>query len=114
MGGKRDAAMTTRLSGGAGSGNVARPSTRTNLPSCAETMMSAASAPVAMLPAASTPIDHAFMRPPCSYRVGARQSRRERDKPSATAGLGFVFERQLNAAPIGNYLAVLDFHRSEE
>src|ERR1700681_3369717 len=43
-GGKVDASMTTRLSEGAGSGKVARPSTRTNLPSCAETMMSAHSA----------------------------------------------------------------------
>ena len=41
-GGNFEASMTTRLSGGAGCGNVARPSTRTNLPSCAETMMSAA------------------------------------------------------------------------
>src|SRR6202158_6419775 len=40
-GGNVDASMTTRLSEGAGSGKVARPSTRTNLPSCAETMMSA-------------------------------------------------------------------------
>src|SRR6266436_764717 len=43
-GGNVDASMTTRLSGGAGSGKVARPSTRTNLPSWAETMMSAHSA----------------------------------------------------------------------
>src|SRR5438132_10763087 len=43
-GGDCDASMTTRLSGGAGCGNVARPSTRTNLPSCADTMMSAADA----------------------------------------------------------------------
>src|SRR5690242_7547854 len=41
-GGKRDASTTTRLSAGGDSGNVARPSTRTNLPSCAETMRSAA------------------------------------------------------------------------
>ena len=37
-GGKRDASITTRLSGGAGCGKVGRPSTRTNLPSCAETI----------------------------------------------------------------------------
>ena len=41
-GGNFDASRTTRLSRGAGSGNVATSSTRTNLPSCAERMRSAA------------------------------------------------------------------------
>src|SRR5450759_1108877 len=56
-GGNVDASMTTRLSEGAGSGKVARPSTRTNLPSCAETMMSAhnAAGDTTMLTHSNTP-----------------------------------------------------------
>src|SRR5437870_569484 len=57
-GGDCEASMTTKLSDGAGSGKVARPSTRTNLPSCAETMISAPSVGQAHSEVATSPIEN--------------------------------------------------------
>src|SRR5262245_45142650 len=100
--------MTTRLSEGAGCGNVARPSTRTNFPSCAETMMSAADVLAAAHAKASDAIN-AFMDPPCRKRGPLARVVARRP---ATSGplLGFVFERQLDARPIGDDFPAFDLH----